>query len=140
MFLTKDELKSAAVPEVVNKAINQDDTIVQIIINESIAEMSSYLGGRFDTIAIFAEIEADRNQVILKHLKKIVVDEIYRRKTGQMNETTAKGYDEAMYWLKEVAKGTIPAGELPPKAVEGESGSGDGFIKFGSNTRYNSNY
>lgn len=140
MFLIKTELKSAAVPEVVDKAINQDDTIVQIIIDESIAEMTSYLGGRFDTDAIFGAEGTDRNMVVLKHLKKIVVDEIYRRKTGEMNETTAKGYDEAMYWLKEVAKGTIPAGELPPKVVEGESGSGDGFIKFGGNTRYNSNY
>ncbi|PIB28906.1 hypothetical protein BFP77_08290 [Maribacter sp. 4U21] len=138
MFLTKDELKSAAVPEVVDRAINQDDEVVTIIINESIAEMKSYLSGRFDVATIFAETEADRDQVVLKHLKKIVVDEIYRRKTGEINETTEKGYNEAMYWLKEVAAGHIPAGDLPPKVAEPETG--DGFIKFGGNTRYNSNY
>ena len=137
MFLTKAELKSAAVPEVVDKAINQDNTIVDIIINESIAEMISYLNGRFNTDAIFAAEDTERNQVVLKHLKKIVVDEIYRRKTGEMNETTGKGYDEAMYWLKEVARGTIPAGDLPPKE---STESGDGFIKFGGNTRFNSIY
>ncbi|MEM8506225.1 MAG: phage protein Gp36 family protein [Bacteroidota bacterium] len=147
MFLTKDELKSATVIEVVNIVINSDDTIVETIIEEGIDEMKSYLSGRFDVETIFSQVAPSgsdpdpRSQVVLKHLKKIVVDEIYRRKTGEINDSTAKGYNEAMLWLEKVAAGKINAEGLPPKPVaDGEAGSGDGFIKYGGNTQYTSDY
>lgn len=137
-FITKPELKSASVTVVVNKAINDDDTIVDIIIDETEDVMRSYLSGRFDVNAIFSATNTDRNGVVVKHFKKIVVHEIYKRKTGEINETTQADYDEAMTWLEGVSAGKIDAGNLP--AAEATPEAGDGFIKFGGNTRYNSNF
>lgn len=137
-YITKLELKSAAVPEVVDKAINQDDEVVDIIIDETEDLMRSYLSGRFDVDAIFGATDGDRSGVVVKHFKKIVIDEIYKRKTNGLNEVTQLGYDEAMTWLADVSNGTIAAGDLPPK--EDEPVVGDGFIKYGGNTRYDSNF
>ena len=138
MFITKNELKSAAVPAVVDKAINNDDTIVDIIIAETESVMRSRLSGRFDVDAIFTAENADRSGVVVKHFKKIVIDEIYKRKTGGLNEVTQQGYDEAMTWLSDVSNGTEEAGDLPPKDTEAEAG--DGFVKYGGNTRYPSSF
>lgn len=137
-FITKAELKSASVIAVVNKAINNDDTVVDIIIDETEDVMRSYLSGRFDVDAIFNAEDTDRSGVVVKHFKKIVIHEIYKRKTGEVNEITQADYDEAMTWLEGVSSGRIDAGNLPP--AEDEAAEGDGFIKFGGNTRYSSNF
>lgn len=136
-FISKAELKSAAVIPVVNKAINNDDAVVDIIVNETEDVMRSYLSGRFDTDIIFDAADDERNGVVVKHFKKIVIHEIYKRKTGELNEVTQTDYDEAMTWLEGVSSGKIDAGNLPPKA---EEAVGDGFIKFGGNTRYDSQF
>lgn len=135
-FINKNELKSVAVPAVVEKAINSDDEVVDIIIDETEDVMRSYLSGRFDVEAIFSAEDVDRSGVVVKHFKKIVIDEIYKRKTGGLNDVTQLGYDEAMTWLTDVANGKIEAGDLPTK--ETEDATGDGFIKYGGNTRYDS--
>lgn len=137
-FITKTELKSATVPEVVEKAINQDDTVIDIIVDETESLMRSYLSGRFDVDAIFNATANARSGVVVKHFKKIVIDEIYKRKTNGLNEVTQLGSDEAMTWLEGIANGKISGGDLPPK--EDEPVAGDGFIKHGGNTRYDSNF
>lgn len=141
MFLTKAELKTVSVPQVVDKAINNDVTIVEDIITESIAIMISYLSGRFDTDAIFSAADNDRDRVVLKYLKDIVIHEIYTRKTDDFHQVTKSRYDEAMLWLEKVASGKIPAAHLPVEVLEeGEDRTGDGFIKYGGNTNYSNNY
>lgn len=137
-FIIKDELKTVGVPAVVDKAINENDDIVLDIIDETEDVMRSYLSGRFDVDAIFSAVAGARSGVVVKHFKKIVIDEIYKRKTNGLNEVTQLGYDEAMTWLTDVANGKIAAADLPPKVEEPVEG--DGFIKFGGNTRYNSNF
>lgn len=141
MLISKTELKTVSVPEVVQKVINQDDSIANDVIGESEAVMRSYLTGRFDVDTIFAAEGDDRDKVIVKYLKDIVIHELYTRKTENYHEVTKGRYDEAMLWLEKVASGKIPAGQLPPKPVpEGEDSTGDGFIKFGGNTRYPSQF
>lgn len=138
-FIEQTELKSAAVPEVITKAINNDTEIVDEIISETEAVMRSYLSGRFNVTEIFNATAGDRNGVVLKHFKKIVIDEIYKRKAGSLNDVTQLGYDEAMTWLEGIASGKIDGGDLPLKEVE-EDTVGDGFTKLGGNTRYPSNF
>lgn len=137
-FIITDELKTVGVPEVVQKAINEQNDVVLDIIDETEAVMRSYLSGRFDVDAIFSAVAGARSGVVLKHFKKIVIDEIYKRKTNGLNDVTQLGYDEAMTWLEGVAKGKIAAGDLPPK--EAEPVAGDGFIKYGGNTQFTSRF
>ena len=139
MFLEKSELKTVGVDEIINRIINNDDTIVEDIIAESIDVMSGYLFQYFDTEAIFNATDSDRNLTVLKHLKGIVLFEIYTRRTKALNDVAKLRYDEAMLWLEKVSKGTIQP-NLPPKLTDT---NGDGtpdsevpFMKLGSRKNY----
>lgn len=139
MFLEKSELKTVGLEEIINRIINSDDTIVEEIIAESIDVMSGYLFQYFDTTAIFKASGENRNLTIVKHLKGIVLFEIYTRRTKQLNEVAKMRYDEAMLWLEKVSKGTIQP-NLPPKLKDT---NGDGipdsevpFMKLGSRKNY----
>lgn len=136
-FLTKDELKTAGVPEVIAKVTNGDDAIITDVIDESIDEMKGYLAVNYDADAIFNATGADRNKTVLKYLKKIVIYELYKRKGNLLDDDTMSSFDDAMAWLKGVAKGVIAA-DLPTRSTD--SSSGDGFIKFGGNSRYPSQF
>ena len=139
MFLEKSELKTVGVEEIINRIINSDDSIVEEIIAESIDVMSGYLFQYFDTTAIFEASGENRNLTIVKHLKGIVLFEIYTRRTKQLNEVAKMRYDEAMLWLEKVSKGTIQP-NLPPKLTDT---NGDGtpdsevpVMKLGSRKNY----
>ena len=65
MFLDKAELKTVATDEIINKIINNDDSIVTDIILESIDVVSTYLYQYFDTEAIFSKTGDERNNTTL---------------------------------------------------------------------------
>lgn len=139
MFLEKAELKTVGLDEIINRIINNDDSIVTDIIAESIDVMKGYLFQYFDTDAIFNATDEERSLTVLKHLKGIVIFEIYTRRTKQMNEVAKLRYDEAMLWLEKVSTAKIKP-DLPVKKVDTD---GDGtpdsevpFMKLGSRKNY----
>lgn len=143
MFLEKSELKTVATDEIINKIINNDDSIVTDIILESIDVVSTYLYQYFDTETIFSKTGDARNKTILKHLKGIVIYEIYTRRTKIMNEVAKSRYDEAMLWLEKVSEGKIK----PPLPIRDLDTDGDGtpdtpatFLKLGSNKKYTNHF
>ena len=141
MFLTKDELKTTGVPEVIAKVTNGDDNIITTVIEETIDEMKGYLGVYYDAVAIFEAEGNERNKTVLKYLKKIVVYELYKRKENLLDNDTITSYDDAMEWLKNIAKGILVYEDLPVKQDnENSGGTGDGFIKYGSNPKYPTSY
>jgi len=139
MFLEKSELKTVGVDEIINRIINDDDTIVEEIIAESIDTMSGYLFQYYDTEAIFSATGNDRNLTVVKHLKGIVLFEIYTRRTKQLNEVAKLRYDEAMLWLEKVSTGKIKP-DLPQKLTDtdgdGTPDSPSTFMKLGSRKNY----
>ncbi|MFK7004589.1 hypothetical protein BWK63_09645 [Flavobacterium covae] len=143
MFLQKSELKTVALDEIINKIINGDDSIVSDIIDESIDLMSGYLYQYFDTEAIFNATGDARNKSVLKHLKGIVIHEIYTRRTKAFNEVAITRYDEAMLWLEKVSEGKIK----PPLPIRKIDTDADGtvdtpasFLKLGSNKKYQNHF
>ncbi len=143
MFLNIDELKTVATREVVDLITNNDNTIIEEIIAESIDLMKSYLFKHYDTNEIFSKEGEERSKVILKYLKDIVIHEVYIRRTKTMNEIAKERYDEAMLWLEKMTKGTIEA-DLPKKL---EDTNGDGkvdepvpFMKLGSRKSYKNHW
>lgn len=54
MFLTVEELKTRANIEIIDAITQNDDTVVEMIISESIALMKGYLSARFDVASIFS--------------------------------------------------------------------------------------
>ena len=69
----KEELKTVADLAIVDIISGQDDTIVDLIIAESIDLMSSYLSNYYNHQLIFAATAGNRSLVVLKHLKAIVL-------------------------------------------------------------------
>lgn len=139
MFLEKAELKTVGLEDIIDRIINNDDTIVEEIIAESIDVMKGYLFQYFDTEAIFNATDNDRNLTVVKHLKGIVLFEIYTRRTKILNEVAKLRYDEAMLWLEKVSTGKIKP-DLPIKNIDtdgdGTPDSPSTFMKLGSRKNY----
>nr|WP_294922177.1 phage protein Gp36 family protein [uncultured Flavobacterium sp.] len=139
MFLEKPELKTVGVDEIINRIINNDDSIVTEIIDENIDLMSSYLYQYYDTDQIFSAEGDDRSKTLLKHLKGLVIHDIYIRRTKNVNEAAKVRADEALLWLEKVSSGKIK----PDLPVKKEDTDGDGnpdspvkFMKLGSRKNY----
>lgn len=139
MFLEKTELQTVGVEEIINKIINSDDNIVNEIIEEDIDLASGYLFQYYDVESIFSATGDDRNKTLLRHLKGLVIFDIYTRRNKAINEVTKLRYDEAMLWLEKVSTGKLKP-DLPPKKIDTD---GDGnpdspatFLKLGSRKNY----
>lgn len=139
MFLTKEELKTTGVPEVIDKVTNGDDAIIDQVIAENIDKMKGHLNVYYDSEAVFAARGAERNLTVLMHLKMLVVYRLYKRKSNLLDQDTISDFEEAMEWLHNVSKGIV-AVDLPKKNTGDSTAAGDGFIKFGSNAKYDSRF
>lgn len=137
-FLTQQELRTVATVEVVNLINNNNETITNEIIDESIDIMKSYLFRHYDTDEIFSAVGNERSKVILKYLKDIVIHEIYKRRSSQYNETAKDDYDEAMLWLEKVANGEIDV-DLPLK-LDDQTGETSNFMRTGSRKQYKNHW
>jgi phage gp36-like protein len=144
MFLTKEELQTVADYEIIDIITNDDDTIVEQIIIESIEKMKSYIGKYYDAESVFSKEGNERNMFILKMLKDIVIYEIYERRTRQTNEVAARRYAEAMNWLTSINTGEISADNILPTVPPDTDGEGtdgtSGDVRFGGSTKYQSIY
>lgn len=139
MFLEKSELKTVGVDQIIDKIVSDDEGIVNTIIDECIDLMKSYLFSYYDTDAIFSQPVNTRNLTVVRHLKGIVIFEIYSRRTKSINEMAKFRYDEAMLWLEKVSTGKIKP-DLPVKMIDtdgdGNPDSGVPFMKLGSRKTY----
>lgn len=139
MFLEKSELKTVGVDEIINAIVSNDAKIVEEIIVEDIDLASGYLFQYYDVDAIFSATGDSRNKTLLRHLKGLVIFDIYTRRNKAINEITKLRYDEAMLWLEKVSTGKLKP-DLPPKKIDSD---GDGnpdkpatFLKLGSKKNY----
>lgn len=142
MFLEKTELKTKATEEIINKIINNNDIIVDDIILESIDVASTYLYQYYDTEVIFSKVGDARSRTLLKHIKSLVIYEIYKIRKIENNQVK-ESYDEAMLWLEKVSEGKIK----PNLPVRNTDTDGDGtadapvtFLKLGSNKNYKNHF
>lgn len=141
MFTSKEELITVVPTSLVNAITNGEDHIVDQIIRESIAVMTSYLSNTYDTDAIFSATGAERNLTVLKHLKDIVVFELYRSHTHETNEAASERYETAMQWLRDLNTGTLSDGSLPLKpTTPDQDPASSGNVRFGGNSYYPSKY
>lgn len=140
-FLVKSELSTVSTLEIVDMITDKDETIVTDIIDESISVMSGYLSKFYDPDAIFAAVDDKRHKTVLKHLKGLVIHELYERRSRAQNEVTTRRYEEAMRWLESLNKGDFYDRTLPARLVDSDTiATESDDIRFGGNTRYSSNY
>ena len=97
----------------------------------------------YDVDAIFTAEGETQSKVVKKHLKSLVIPDIFEIRGKQLPAASEKKYDEAMRWLELMSKGTIEA-DLPPKEIDtdgdGETDSNQPFMRLGSNKSYKNHY
>ena len=142
-FLTKDELKTKTTVQIIDLITNADDTTVTDIIDENIDLFKSYLFKQYDVDAIFLAEDEDQSKIVKKHLKSLVVCDLYAIRGADLPVALEKKCEEAMRWLELMSKGTIEA-DLPAKLIDTD---GDGltdaeqpFMRLGSNKSYKNHY
>jgi phage gp36-like protein len=122
--------------EILDALVRDDETIIEIIEDQSIALMRSYLNNRYDCDAIFAVPppspfgegsggEDKRNQLILRMALDITVYDIFCIHNPQkMSQITKDRYERAIEWLKQVNAGKANidgAPLLPPEQLNANS-------------------
>lgn len=96
-------------------------------------EMSSYLRGKYDVVALFAQTGDSRNQLILMYLIDMTIYHLFARLevNGGVPENRKQRYDSAIAWLLDVANGKSNP-NLPAYPDEDNTG-----IVWGSNKKLN---
>lgn len=95
--------------------------------NYALAEVKSYLSGRFDVAAIFTQTGGSRHQLIVKYVVDLVVYAAQSRLSPQNIPAWCKqNRDAAMQWLKMVANN-----ELNPDLPKIPGSKPSGTFRFG---------
>ena len=136
-FLVKSELKTKSHIEIIDAITEGDDTIVDMIISESISFMKGYLTSRYDVTKIFSASGTNRDLVALKMLKALVIYEVYSSHNPRMMPQTVEDENKrAIAWLKAVQKGEIN----PALPLLSDDSSTAGYVKYGSNPKRENHY
>lgn len=119
-FITIPDYDARIHREILDALVRQDESIIEIIEDQSIALMRSYLNSRYDCDKVFAATGTDRNNLILMMALDISVYNIFCVHNPQkMSQITKDRYERAIVWLKEVGAGkaTIDGAPLLPPDV-----------------------
>lgn len=126
MFIDNEDYR-VVIGEAALKVISQSspENIANAEI-EAIEEISGYLRPVYDTDAIFAASEFDRNRLIMMYTADIVLYHLSASQPQRMgSEIRKERYDRAIKWLEGVQAGRIVP-DLP------RSSSDDGTGAFGT--------
>lgn len=112
-FITVDDYSASIRLEFVEKAARGDDNILEIVENQAISEMKSYLSGRYDVEAIFSATGEDRHDLVLMFAKDIAIYHLCSIREGLMTQTRVDRYERAVKWLTDVRDGKLVVEGLP---------------------------
>jgi len=105
--------------EILSALVRNDEAIIEILEDQSISLMRSYLGNRYDCDAIFSATGEDRNSLILMMALDITVYNIFCVHNPQkISQVTKDRYDRAVEWLKEVNAGKVSIDGAPLQQEE----------------------
>jgi len=119
-FITIPDYDARIHNEILNALVRDDEAIIEILEDQTIALMRSYLNNRYDCEAIFSATGSDRNNLILMMALDITVYNIFCVHNPQkISQVTKDRYERAMEWLKEVNVGkvSIDGAPLQPEEV-----------------------
>lgn len=128
-FITVDDYSASIRIEFVEKAARGDDNILEIVENQAVSEMKSYLSGRYDVDAIFSAIGEDRHDLVLMFAKDIAIYHLCSIREGLMTQTRIDRYERAIDWLKDVQKGELVVEGLPRLQNEDQAARSEYLMK-----------
>ena len=113
-FINIEDYDARIHRDILDALVREDVTIVEIIEDQSISLMRSYLSNRYDCDKIFSATENDRNPLVLMMALDITVYNIFKIHNPQkMSQVTKDAFERAMTWLKEVNRGHVSIDGVP---------------------------
>jgi len=108
IWLTEYDLKKQIRQSVLSQVIEQDASLLHEAELATLAEIESYLRSRFDVQAIFATTGTDRNALLVMYAVDILLYHLHSRiNPSQIPDLRIERYNNAIEWLKAVAKGML---------------------------------
>jgi len=134
MFVTPEEINTHLYEETLTAISGDDETMLAAALTGAQAEAKGYLSA-FDTDAIFAATNDDRDPLLLIWVKDIAVFHYINIANPAVNyEARERRYNAAIAWLKGVQKGSIVPDLPTKKTPEGDNENATQF-RFGSNPK-----
>lgn len=113
-FINPEDYDTSIHSEILDALIRKDYAIVEICEERAIAEMRSYLSGRYDCDTLFNAEGTDRHPLVLMMTIDITVYHLFCIHNPQkMSQIRTDRYDRAVEWLKQVSKQAISIDGAP---------------------------
>ena len=123
--------------EILDALTREDESIVEICEDRTLAEMRGYLSRRYDCDRLFAATGRERNKLVLMMAVDITVYHIFCiHNPRNMSSVRKDRYDRAKEWLEAVADGNISIDGAPLLPQE-ERRTRSGFIIKSNRKRSN---
>jgi phage gp36-like protein len=118
MFLTQNDFITLVKDKNLQQILESESATFNIVANETVAQVKSYLFERYDTSTIFAKEGTERDDYLVKLCKHIAIYELYKRLPKYIPDNQRElDYKEAITALEKIAAGEIGL-DLPRKIVD----------------------
>ena len=135
-FLTTQDLLTTIYEEELTAITRSNPTIAQSALDAAEEEVKSYLMKDYDTDIIFSKMLNARSALLVTVCKDIAVWRLIALSNPSIYyEDREKRYEQAIDWLKAVARGTIQTA-LPKKTIDPATGNS----RWGSNIKKEQHY
>ena len=112
--------------EILDALTREDESIVEICEDRTLAEMRGYLSRRYDCDRLFAATGRERNQLVLMMAVDITVYHIFCIHNPQkLSQVREDRYERAVEWMKAVADEDISIEGAPLLPEEQRAGRSD---------------
>jgi phage gp36-like protein len=139
-FISKEDyqyqIRTYKLDQILEVGDEDDYTILNAAENEALGMIEKHLADKYDIPTVFAQSGSNRNAVIMRWAKVLVMYYIYERIPDEMvPERIVANYKEVMLQLKRIEDGAAGVPGLPPKVVTDGNGETANYTRrrFGSN-------
>jgi phage gp36-like protein len=103
---------------------------------QNIELIKSYIGTRYDVVAIFKEDEPIKNQIIVRALSTMILHDVFKRNAARKLPTDiTENYQKTIELLEKIGNGRVPVSGLP--TAKDDSGNPVSHSIYGNNSNKN---
>lgn len=107
-FITPEDYDASIHTEILDSLIRSNAAALETCEDRAVAEMRSYLRGRYDCNALFSATGTDRHPLVLMRALDIAIYHAFCIHNPQkMSSIRLKRYDDAIAWLKAAQTGEV---------------------------------
>lgn len=135
-FITKEDFDASVHEDILNALTKGNDDVITDNVANTIAEMESYLTGRYDVDNIFNKEGDQRNKFLLRIGLTLSKYYIYlAHNPRKLNSTMVAEFEKAIEDLEKIQAGKLTPKGLPtPQQEEGVNSGNGAPVQWGSQT------